>query len=111
MAREYHTTDPVECWNHLAEVLSYGHTIPFYNKQTPQVYVLSEGMGSWGWGYRDYSCPEYLMEDIQFALWDQGVPRIELFMHGKEYGPVCSDWTFTFDKGGLIKAHHSYNDD
>ena len=111
MASHYTEKDPVRCWNILAEVLSYGETIPFvYAREgKKQVLRLTEGVG--GWGYNDTSCEKYLLDDIQFALFDQNLPKIELTLSGKEDGPICSFWTFTFMKDGLTEAYHYYNTD
>ena len=109
MASRITEKDPVKCWNLLAYALSLGYTIPFCYKKTPVEYRLSEGVG--GWGYSDYSCAEYLLDDIQFALFDQSLPKIELHLADAEDGPICSFWTFTFTKVGLVEAYHYYNDD
>jgi hypothetical protein len=109
MASRYRETNQVKCWDLLATVLSYGHTIPFLYKKDRQRYSLSEG-GS-GWGYRDDSSEEYLLDDIQFALFDEKVSKIQLHLSGLEDGPICSAWTFTFTKDGLVEAYSYYNDD
>lgn len=80
MASRYTEKDPVKCWDLLAQVLSYGDTIPYVYKKTPPTYRLSEGIG--GWGYNDNSSSEYLLDDIQFALFDQRLPEIQLHISG-----------------------------
>ena len=109
MASRYLEKDPVKCWNLLALVLSYGHTIPFVYSKEPQQYRISEGMG--GWGYYDLSCAEYLMEDIQFALFTENCEKIYLNLSGRDNGPICDDWTFIFTKEGLVSAENFYNTD
>lgn len=111
MASRYTEKDPVRCWNILAEALSYGHTIPWTYKKggPPTSYRLSEGVG--GWGYSDNSNPDYLLDDIQFALFHQNLKKIELHLDGREDGPICSFMTFTFTKEGLVEVYTYYNDD
>ena len=101
--------DPIKCWNLLARVLSYGHTIPFYYKKTPQRYILSNGFG-WG-AYHDETSEEYLLEDIKHALCDEGIPFIQLHLSGISDGPITDVWTFKFTKEGLVEAESYYNDD
>jgi hypothetical protein len=110
MARRFRETDPVKCWNLLAEVLSYGHTIPFWYKKSEVTYRLTEGNG-WGLYYQDDSSAEYILDDIQFALFDQGLKEIRLFLSGKEDGPISDFWYFTFTKAGLVLVEYYYNDD
>ena len=110
MASRQTIKEPVECWNILARVLSYGHTIPFsYNKGGVQRFYLTEGKG-WG-SYTDDSCAEYILDDIQFALFDQACDRIQLHLSGICDGPITDCWTFTFTKDGLVEAYNFYNDD
>jgi hypothetical protein len=110
MASRYTVTEPVRMWNILAEVLSYGHTIPFLYKKDVQRFNLRNGPFGWG-GYHDESSAEYLLEDIQHALFSEGQDKVELQLSGKEDGPICSVWTFTFTKAGLVSAYSYYNDD
>lgn len=108
MASRYTEKNLIKCWNLLAEVLSYGHTIPFSYKKDPQQYCLSEGGG---WVSYDYSTAQYLLDDIAFALLDEKLPKIILHLEGKDSGPICHFWKFTFTKKGLIEAYCYYNDD
>lgn len=110
MASRFTEKDPVKCWAILTEVLSYGHTIPFLYKKGGQRFLLSNGPSGWG-GYHDESSEEYLLEDIQHALFSEGQDKIELSLSGREDGPICSFWKFTFTKAGLVEAYSYYNDD
>lgn len=110
MASRFIEKDPVKCWNFLAYALSLGYTIPFYYKTTPVDYRLSHGVGS-GCAYFDNSSAEYLLDDIQFALFDEGLPKIELLLSGPYDGPICNFWIFTFTRAGLVEAYGYYNDD
>lgn len=109
MASRQTMKDPVICWNMLANVLSLGHTIPFTYKKGRQNYVLTHSVG-WG-GYRDESSEKYLLDDIQFALFEENLPKVELRLSGAEDGPICSHWIFTFTREGLVEAYSYYNDD
>lgn len=110
MARRFTEKDSNKCWDQLVKVLSYGDTISFWYKKTPQQYLLIEGWGS-GRGYRDVSSAEYLLDDIRFALFDENLPKIQLMLSGIEDGPITDSWTFTFTKAGLVESYYYYNDD
>lgn len=110
VASRFTEKDPVKCWNLLAEVLSYGHTKPFLYKKDGQKYILTNGAFGWG-GYHDESSEEYLLEDIQHALFSEGQDKVELQLSGREDGPICSFYKFTFTKDGLVQAYGYYNDD
>lgn len=107
MAERFTTRDSKECWNFLTLVLSYGHTIPFAYKKDKQKYRLE---GQYGF-YSDESSEEYLLEDIHFALFEENLEKITLVLSGKEDGPICNFWKFTFTKKGLTEAYSFYNDD
>jgi hypothetical protein len=93
-----------------AKFLSYGQTVPYtYKKGSPR-YILTHGFGS-GMAYRDESCAEYLLDDIQFALFDEGLDKVELLLSGKENGPISDFAYFTFSKEGLVEAYSFYCDD
>jgi hypothetical protein len=97
-------------WSILAHTLSLGHTIPFLYKKDRQRLVLTNGPFGWG-GYRDETSEEYVLEDIQHALFSEGQDKVELQLSGIEDGPICSFWKFTFTKSGLVEAYSYYNDD
>lgn len=111
MSREYIYTNPIECWNKLAMVLSYGHTIPFenYNPWRKQNYILID-QKPFQW-YSDESSDEYLLDDIQFALFEENIETIILCLNGLEHGPICDSWRFYFNKSGLFKASNYWNAD
>lgn len=100
--------DPVRCWNLLAACLSYGHTIPFHYRDKPQT---SYPLNNHEHGYSDSSCAPYLLEDIQHALFDEGMPEVRLVLWGQSHGPITDTVTFTFNKQGLVQALSYYNDD
>ncbi len=111
MPRNQIYTEPVECWNMLAYALSVGHTIPFtYYPDKEQRFVLTHGFGT-GYGYHDESCQQYLMDDIQFALFEEKRPYIDLLLSDTRDGPITEHWRFTFTKEGLSQAEYYYNDD
>jgi hypothetical protein len=64
-----------------------------------------------GGGYLDHSSEEYLLDDIQFALFDEALPEVMLRLEGPESGPISDWWEFTFTRDGLVKAYHFHNDD
>lgn len=110
MASRWIEKDPVKMWGILAHALSLGHTIPFLYKKDRQRYNLRNGPFGWG-GYHDESSEEYLLEDIQHALFGEKQDKVELQLSGIEDGPICSTYTFTFTKDGLVQVYHYYNDD
>lgn len=110
MARRFKYTNPIECWNALADVLTYGKEKPFLYKKSPVTYILHHGIGS-GKGYHDESSEEYLMDDIQHALFSEGLDKIHLHLSGLGDGPITDCWTFTFTKAGLVEVDSYYNDD
>lgn len=110
MASRYTVDDPSACWKDLMYALSLGHTVPFIYKKSPQEYLLLSS--DWTYPtYRDVSCSEYLLDDIQFALFDEGLKEVRLRLSGLADGPVCDSYEFTFTKEGLVKAYSYYNDD
>jgi hypothetical protein len=97
--------DPTECWRELERVLS----TPKVNH--PYVIVASNRKYN-GYGfYYDKSCAEYLLDDLQFALFEEGQAAVDLILHGPGTGPISDNYYFTFTRDGLVKAAWHYDDD
>ncbi len=109
MASRYTQKDVGKCWDHLIQVLSLGDTIPFAYLKRKQKLSLTEGAG--GWGYNNQPSEGTLLDEIRYVLFEKDLAKVCLDLSGKEDGPICHYWRFTFTKKGLVEAYCYHNDD